>query len=597
MLKALSLRGRFAVWTSVVIIASSVGLMVSVYLVSSQALKGQAGEELDQIAAKTAEELDLWIGSRERDAVNISEMQPLIAACSEPATAEGKHNGLKRGKAEQSEAELAKVRQAEAEQVLTRIHRRSPFYENVFLADANGKQFLASIGGTSGHVDLMSIEGYRANVEHARQGVVWLGDVMQSPTTGKPVALLTAPIKAGNQVVGILGTPIDLSNFSDSFISEYRIRDTGYLYMFDGSGTIIAHPEKTKIMSSNIGSAGYGREMLSLIAGSVTYSLEGTNEIAHFRRAQAKPWTVVAVAPAKELFAGVRTIQIFLLVFGFVTLAGAVFAVSLLAGRVSRLVRSIASQLEASVQQFTVASTQISSTSQALAQGASELAASIEETSASAEEINSITRQNTERSHKVAQHMNEAIPIVNEVNRSHRELGTALAEMSASSEKVAKVIKMIDEIAFQTNLLALNAAVEAARAGEYGMGFAVVAGEVRDLAHRSANAARETSELIEESLLKSRQSTHKLDGVLKAMEANNEIAAAVKVETDQIRAASEEQANGIVQISAAITQMNQVTQTTAAQAEESASAAEELNAQSRTLKQIQKALTTMVNGG
>jgi len=526
---------------------------------------------MDRIVSKTADELDLWVASRERDAVNLSELPDLAAAFT--------HHKL-----------------AEAQRTLLSIHHRSPFYENVFLANAHGKEILDSVGGKSVGFELTSVPGFKANVEHALQGEVWMGDVMKSPATGRPVTLLTAPITSRNRVVGILGTPIELSNFSDSFVSKYHIGKTGYLYMVDGSGTVIAHPDESKILSMNVRGTGFGPQMLGSDSGSLTYVQDGTADTAHFRRAHIKPWTVAAVVPTRELLAGVRTIQAYLLLFGLMSLAGTLFVVILLASKVSRMVHDTAGELEAAVRQFFSASSQISSSSQALAQGASQQAASIEETSASAEQVNSIVRQTTERSQKVAQLMNEAIPIVNAVNVSHQELATALAGMGTSSEKVSKVIKMIDEIAFQTNILALNAAVEAARAGESGMGFAVVADEVRDLAHRSANAARETSELIEETLAKTRESQKKLDGVLKAMEANNKIAAAVKTETDEIRGAAEEQARGVVQITSAVTQMGQVTQNAAAQAEQGASAAEQLNAQSHVLKEIVARLTAMVNG-
>jgi methyl-accepting chemotaxis protein len=246
MARTLSLRSRFAVWTSAIVIISSLGLMLSVYRVSSRALREQADEEMDRITTKTTEQLDLWIGSRERDAVNISELQPLIAACTDHKL-------------------------ADAQQALDRIQHRSPFYENVFLADTNGKLFLDSIGGKSVGIELMSIEGFRSHVEHARQGEIWLGDVMKSPATGRPVVLLTAPIKAGTQVVGILGTPIELANFSDSFVSQYRIRETGYLYMLDPSGTVIAHPDAAKILSLNLANTDFGRDILSRGNGSLTY--------------------------------------------------------------------------------------------------------------------------------------------------------------------------------------------------------------------------------------------------------------------------------------------------------------------------------------
>ena len=570
MQKTLSLRNRFALWISLVVIACGSGLMFSVYLVSSRLLKTQAGKEMNRIVDKTAEDLDIWIDNRARDAVNLSELESLAQACTTD-------------------------KRADAQQALSRIQQRSPFYENVFLADANGKLFLDSIDGKSVGIDLMSSDDYRVNVEHSLRGEVWIGEVKKSPATGRAVVLITAPVRAGNRIVGMLGTPIELSNFSESFVSKVRLRDTGYLYLVDATGTILAHPDAKQILMNR--HYDFVNEMLRRGSGSLEYEFEGIVKAAYFSRAQRKPWTVVAAIPAKEVFASARTIQLYLLLFGLITLAATVVAVAFLAARVSGMVQRATSEVESAVEQLLANSLQISSSSQSLAQSASEQAASIEETSSSAQEISSITRQNTDRSQKVAQLMDEAIPIVSAVNRSHQELAASLVEMAASSEKVAKVIKMIDEIAFQTNILALNAAVEAARAGEAGMGFAVVADEVRNLAQRSAGAARDTASLIAEALVKSRDSKTKLDTVLKAMEANNKISGAVKVETDEIRVASEEQARGIAQIGSAVAQMSNVTQVTAAQAEESAAASEELKAQAEALKEISHRLERMVRGG
>ncbi len=163
-------------------------------------------------------------------------------------------------------------------------------------------------------------------------------------------------------------------------------------------------------------------------------------------------------------------------------------------------------------------------------------------------------------------------------------------QIGASSGKISKIIKVIDEIAFQTNILALNAAVEAARAGEAGMGFAVVAEEVRNLAQRSAQAARDTASLIEESILKSTEGSRKLEEVASSIVGITESAGKVKTLVDEVEASSREQAQGIDQISKAVAQMDQVTQKTAANAEESASASEELNAQSQALMAVVKQL-------
>jgi methyl-accepting chemotaxis protein len=252
--------------------------------------------------------------------------------------------------------------------------------------------------------------------------------------------------------------------------------------------------------------------------------------------------------------------------------------------------------LHESGDQIANASTQVAGSSSSLAQGASEQAASLEETSAAVEEISSMTRKNAENSRTAAEVMTTVDQHVKDGNRTLEQMVLSMHEISTSSDKIGKIIKVIDEIAFQTNILALNAAVEAARAGEAGMGFAVVADEVRNLAQRSAQAAKDTASLIEESITKSNEGGAKLQQVTEVIRAITESSAKVKTLVDEVNLGSQEQARGIDEISKAVGQMSQVTQSTAAGAEESASASEELSGQAAAMGQIVERLRGMVSG-
>ncbi len=277
------------------------------------------------------------------------------------------------------------------------------------------------------------------------------------------------------------------------------------------------------------------------------------------------------------------------------TLATACIGVLMLR-QVNSGLRQIASEIGEGAGQVAGAAGQVSSSSQALAQGSSEQAASLEETSASSEEITSMTRKNAENSRSAAELMGDAGRKVDEANRTLGEMVASMREINSSSDKIGKIIKVIDEIAFQTNILALNAAVEAARAGEAGMGFAVVADEVRNLAQRSAQAAKDTAALIEESIAKSNEGSTRLDQVATAIRGITGSTNQVKTLVDEVKVGSEEQARGIEQISKAIAQMEQVTQKTAANAEESASAGEEMSAQAGNLNAAVARLRAMLGG-
>jgi methyl-accepting chemotaxis protein/methyl-accepting chemotaxis protein-1 (serine sensor receptor) len=255
---------------------------------------------------------------------------------------------------------------------------------------------------------------------------------------------------------------------------------------------------------------------------------------------------------------------------------------------------SLAARMAESAERVAGAAAQVSGASQSVAQGATEQAASLEETSASTEEISSIGRRNADHALQVAGLMQQSEASAGEVHHTLGRMVEKMKEIDSSSNKIARIIKVIDEIAFQTNILALNAAVEAARAGESGLGFAVVADEVRNLAQRCAQAAKDTAALIEESIETSRDGNARLDRMAGAVRAMTEGSAQVKALVDQVNVGSQEQARGMEQIQRAVVQMEQVTQKNAAGAEESASAGTELTGHAESMRALVEEMREMV---
>ncbi len=280
----------------------------------------------------------------------------------------------------------------------------------------------------------------------------------------------------------------------------------------------------------------------------------------------------------------------------FVSLLVLGFVLYFVRVKISKPILRIVANLTENSGQVGSAADEVSSASQSLAEGATVQAASLEETSSSLEEMSSMTRQNADNARQANALASQARSAADNGAKSVTRMNSAILDIQKSADETAKIIKVIDEIAFQTNLLALNAAVEAARAGEAGKGFAVVAEEVRNLAMRSAEAAKSTATMIQDSVKNSNSGVEIAGEVGKVLD---EIVSGIGKTTDlvgEISAASREQAQGIEQVNSAVTQMDKVTQQNAATAEESASASEELSSQTESMNELIQKLATMVDG-
>lgn len=412
-----------------------------------------------------------------------------------------------------------------------------------------------------------------------------------APSDFVPAAFIAAPINDGFNKSGVLALQIPIDQINHIMTERTGLGETGETYIvghdmymrsdsrFSEKRTLLVNQIKTEAVADALSGKSDCKESKDYRGKTVlsSYAPLGMNDLK---------WAIIAEIDKNEAFAPAIALKkinfaIGIGAVGFVLGLG--FVVLRITSKISGLFKKLLAELTESSSQIASASGQISASSQSLAEGTSEQAASIEQTSSSMEEISSMVKQNADNAKETAGLANFCNTSAEEGDHAMGMLNAAMCEISDTSKKIANIIKVIDEIAFQTNLLALNAAVEAARAGEHGRGFAVVAEEVRNLARRSASAAKETAQLIGDNVKKvgnGAELTKKVEVTLKEIVTN---VRKVTNLVNEISSASQEQSQGVEQVGKAINQMDQVVQQNATNAEEAAAASEELSAQANCL--------------
>jgi methyl-accepting chemotaxis protein len=427
---------------------------------------------------------------------------------------------------------------------------------------------------------------------------VWLSEMFLSKETGEPLLVMAKAIYGAinrDKLIAVFAVELWGKQVTAP-LENVKFGHNSYAYVVDREGRVIAHPDKTKLFQLNLGSTDFGKEMLSKKNGAMEYRWEGKTRFATFQEYPLMQWVIVTSVPREEILSSVHGMrnQFFIIIIGIAAIALVTGIVMSL--QIARPIRRVVKGLTHGAEQVSSASAQISQASQQVAQGSSEQASGIEEASSSLEEIASMTKQNANNAEETNRLMAEAADNITKGEGCMKRLAGAIKEMKRSSDASSKIAKTSDEIAFQTNLLALNAAVEAARAGDAGKSFAVVAGEVRNLARRAGEASRNTAAMIEGSIKSADQGvsvTHETGMALKEMVTIMRKAASL---ISEIAEASKEQAHGIEQVATAVARMNQVTQTNAATAEESSSASEALNAQVNQVNVMIEELSAIVGG-
>jgi methyl-accepting chemotaxis protein len=451
----------------------------------------QQQDHLKEMVSKTEVELNTWIESRHREVDILTWNSDILSgSATNPSN------------------------------YLQQYMKASPFLENAFLTNDSGIIMHDGIGGKSVGVDLKAKSQSLKAFEAAKNGKIFLSDAFPSPVSGRPVALLTAPVLAGDVQLGLVGTPIEILNFSKSFVEEVKIGKEGTITVLDTLGNVIADSKPEKIFKENLIQTAWGKAFSGPILSSFTYMDNGIEKAGLFTKSESTGWIVFASIPTSELYAPVKQIYYkswMLCIFVMLIITAVIYWLSQV---IYKSLQDVIESLLKVGNHIKLASSEVATSAVKIAERNSHQASALQQTSAAITEIKEMVQLNTQNAQKstdfsnvskdtavkgqeVTSRMSESMTVIfnsNEELKSYfEEQNHNISSISNVMSRIEEKTKVINDIVFQTKILSFNASVEAARAGEHGKGFSIVAEEVGALAVMSGNAAKEIHLLLKES--------------------------------------------------------------------------------------------------